>query len=106
MTKRRCIDCHRTVRKVVVTIRSSTGVDLGTFGEKCGRKAAATYNKVGLNVTRTVTRPYVAEGIGRVGGADLAEIRCVPGIVRGHVGCDHDPDRMDAAPNPTEVDRG
>lgn len=52
------------------------------------------------------TRPYVADGMGRGGGADLAEIRCTPGIVGGHVGCDHDPDRMDAAPSLSEVDRG
>lgn len=35
----------------------------------------------------------------RAGGADLAEIRCEPGIVGGHVGCDHDPDRVHRSPD-------
>lgn len=48
------------------------------------------------------TRPNAE--MNRSGGADLAEIRCVPGIVGGHIGCDHDPDRTMTAPNPGLAD--
>lgn len=53
----------------------------------------------------TANRPYPTEGMGRAGGADLAEVRCVDDV---HIGCDHDPDRIspDYAPNSPAVDRG
>lgn len=56
-------------------------------------------NGEAVDYGRVDSRPYVADDMGRAGGDDLAEIQCLDDV---HVGCDHDPDRVASAPNPTE----